>query len=170
MFLPIKATILLDLAGFFRVKRHQDDTVDRLKSRLVAKGFNQRPSIDYFETFSLVVKVTTIRLVLGQAVSRGWVLRQLDVNNAFLQGELSEDIYMSQPPSFVDPERPDYVCKLKKAIYGLKQAPRSWYNALRTFLLASGFTNSTADTSFFVLRSGDIVIFILVYVDDIVIT
>lgn len=114
----------------FRIKQLADGSVDRFKSRLVAKGFNQRPGIDYFETFNPVVKQPTIRLVLGQVIARGWVLRQLDVNNAFLQDDLTEDVYLAQPLGFIDQDRPDYVCKLNKAIYGLKQAPRAWYTAL----------------------------------------
>lgn len=109
-------------------------------------------------------------MVLSLAISRGWILRQLDVNNAFLQGTLIDDVYMAQPQGFVDSDRLHHVCKLRKAIYGLKQAPRAWYNELRQFLLASGFSNSVADTSLFVHKVGDHIMIILVYVDDIIVT
>ena len=97
-------------------------------------------------------------------------MQQLDVNNVFLQGHLSEDVYIAQPPGFVDKDNPTHVCKLKKAICGLKQAPQTWYLELRQFLIESGFTNSHANTSLFILHSSDITIYLLVYVDDIIIT
>lgn len=144
--------------------------IDTHKSRLVAIGNHQRPGIDYFETFSPVIKHAKIRLILGTAVSRNWPLMQLDVNNAFLHGPLTDAVYMLQPPGFIDKDKPNHVLRLKKAVYGLKQAPRAWYNALKDFLLSIGFKNSVADASLFILRSGSQFIYILVYVDDIIIT
>ena len=154
----------------FKVKRNSDGSIARYKARLVAKGFNQRPGLDYTETFSPVIKPVTVRLVLCIAVSQNWPLHQLDVNNAFLQGDLSEEVYMRQPPAYADKHKPNYVCKLNKAIYGLKQAPRAWYTALSNFLLAYGFLNSLSDTSLFIYAKKGILAYMLVYVDDIIIT
>ena len=111
-----------------------------------------------------------MKLVLSIAVSRGWSLHQLDVNNVFLQGHLSEDVYMSQPLGFIDSDNPTFICKLRKAIYGFKQAPRAWYHELRQFLMAARFQNSYADNSLFVLNTGTTSLYLLVYVDDIILT
>ena len=104
----------------FRIKRLADGSFERYNARLVAKGFYQVPSVDYGETFSPVIKPTMVRIVLSLVVSKGWVLRQFDVQNAFLHGHLYEDVYMSQPSGFSHPQFPDHVCKLKKALYRLK--------------------------------------------------
>ena len=112
----------------------------------------------------------TIRIVLTLAVRQGWPIRQLDVNNAFLQGTLKEEVFMIQPPGFVNKNFPDHVCRLKKALYGLKQAPRAWYTELRVFLLSLGFVNSTADASLFIYQKPEVTLYLLVYVDDIIIT
>ena len=150
----------------FHIKRLPDGSIDNYKARLVAKGFHQWLGVDYHDTFSSVIKLTTIRLALSLTFSKGWQLRQLNVNNAFLQGHLFTDVYMAQPLGFVDRDNPTHVCKLKKAIYGLKQAPWAWYLELCQFLIESRFTNSHTDTSLFIIHSSDITIYLFVYVDD----
>ncbi|KAL6320707.1 hypothetical protein AAG906_008707 [Vitis piasezkii] len=167
---PTPGQNLVGCKFVFRKKRNPDGTISRYKARLVAKGFHQRPGIDYSQTFSPVVKPATIRLLLTIAVMHGWPLRQLDINNAFLHGNLEETVFMHQPPGFEDPSQPQHVCKLKKSIYGLKQAPRQWYKALRDALLRFGFIHSATDNSLFIYKSHDILCYCLVYVDDIIVT
>jgi hypothetical protein len=153
----------------FRVKGKADGSIDRFKARLVVKGFNQRPGLDYKDTFSPVVKPATIRTVLTIAVTQGWLLRQLDVNNAFLHGTLTEAVYTVQPPGFKDDTKPTHVCRLNKAIYGLKQAPRAWYSALKRAIMEFGFENSKADSSLFIYKTKFVTCYFLVYVDDLII-
>jgi hypothetical protein len=153
----------------YKIKQRPDGSIERFKARLVAKGLQQQCGIDYIETFSPVTKPSTIRIVLALAVHFGWVARQLDVSNAFLHGFLAKEVFMEQSQGFPDKAHPNFVCKLHKAIYGLKQAPRVWFHRLSTFLLEIGFTASLVDSSLFLYLHGDIKLFMLIYVDDIIV-
>jgi hypothetical protein len=163
-------TNLVDCKWVYKIKRDQTGAVKRYKARLVAKGFRQQPGIDYHDTFSPVVKSTTIRVVLSLAVMKGWPLRQLDVQNAFLHGDLKETVYLQQPPGFIDPQRPDHVCLLHKSLYGLKQAPRAWFHRLSGALTTLGFVGSKTDPSLFIYSAKGTLLYMLVYVDDIILT
>lgn len=156
----------------FKLQKHADGTVARYKGRLVVKGYLQEAGVDFQETFSPVVKPTIVRVVLALAVSLNWSLRQVDINNAFLNEDLHEEIYMVQPPSFKKQgsNGQQLVCQLRKALYGLKQAPRAWFHKLREFLGSMQFKVSKADSSLFIFQSGSQLMYVLVYVDDIIIT
>ena len=155
----------------YRVKENPDGTINKYKARLVVKGFLQIPGIDFTETFSLVVKAVTIRIILTLAVNNDWLLRQVDINNAFLNGELTEMVYMPQPEGFVNKSKPNHICRLKKALYGLRQAPRAWFDKLKGALNSWGFENSKCDdTSLFYRKTKSEIVILLIYVDDIIIT
>ncbi|RVW18994.1 Retrovirus-related Pol polyprotein from transposon RE1 [Vitis vinifera] len=139
-------------------------------SQTCGQRIQSETRLDYKETFSPIVKPVTICTVLTLVVMQGWSLRQLDVNNAFLHGHLTKKVYMKQPPGFRSPEKPDHVCCLTKAIYGLKQAPRAWYSALKRAPLEFGFINAKSDSSLFVFHDGSILVYRLVYVDDLILT
>ncbi|GKD59249.1 ribonuclease H-like domain-containing protein [Tanacetum coccineum] len=143
---------------------------DTYKARLVANGKSQQLGIDCDETFSPVVKPATIRTVLSLAVSHQWPIHHLDVKNVFLHGELSETVYMHQPPGFTDPAHPDYVCHLQRSLYGLKQAPRAWFQRFASYAVRFGFYHSKTDTSLFIFRRGSDTAYLLLYVDDIILT
>ena len=152
----------------FKVKFKSDGTIERYKARLVAMGNKQIEGEDYGETFSPVVKMGTVRLFLDIDVKKGWIIHQMDVHNAFLHGDLEEEVYMKLPPGFefVDKNK---VCRLRKSLYGLKQAPRCWFAKLTSALLEYGFQQSRSDYSLFTYAQGTTRLNILVYVDDLVI-
>ncbi|KAJ0445200.1 putative RNA-directed DNA polymerase [Helianthus annuus] len=153
----------------FKVKYKSTGEIDRFKARLVAKGFNQREGIDFEETFSPVVKMVTVRCVISMSVQNNWPLYQLDVNNAFLYGNHREEVYMSLPDG-LSVENQGKVCKLNKSLYGLKQAPRMWNERLVQVLVKIGFNQSKCDHSLFIKSANSVLIVLLVYVDDIVLT
>lgn len=153
----------------FKLKRDLEGRVVRHKARLVANGYHQKPGLDFEDTFSPVIKMTTVRLIISLALHFTWPVHQLDVKNAFLHGLISKEIHRAQPQGFVSNQFPRHVCRLNKAICGLRQAPRAWYSRLSQFLQSKEFHMSQCDNSMFIRHSIASVIIILVYVDDILV-
>ncbi|GJT72283.1 ribonuclease H-like domain-containing protein [Tanacetum coccineum] len=154
----------------YKIKYRSSGDIDRYKARFVVKGCNQKEGIDFDETFSPVVKMSTVKCVIALSVINNWLLFQLDVNNAFLYGELEEDIYMTILKGFSNKENENKVCKLVKSLYGLKQAPRKWNEKLFSILKENNFVQSANDHSLFTKSKNNKFIALLVYVDDIVVT
>jgi len=154
----------------FKNKLNPDGTLERRKARWVVRGFNQRAGVDFHQTFSPVVKPATIRTVLHLAASRSWPVHQLDVKNAFLHGDLAEQVFCHQPTGFIDQRYPNHVCRLVKSLYGLKQAPRAWFERLGGYLRRIGFISTGSNTSLFVFTHTGQTTYLLVYVDDILLT
>ena len=153
----------------YTVKYRADGTIERFKARLVALGNKQVEGIDYKETFAPVAKMGTVRLFLDVATKRGWDVHQMDVHNAFLHGDLNEEVYMKLPPGFNSSDSTK-VCRLRKSLYGLRQAPRCWFEKLSTALKDYGFQQCLSDYSLFTYTKGTTQIQILIYVDDLIIT
>jgi hypothetical protein len=142
--------------------------VTRNKARLVAKGYSQVKGLDFDETYALVTRLESIRILLAYATYHGFKLYQMDVKSAFLNGPIKEEVYVEQPPGFEDSEYPSHVYKLSKALYGLKQAPRAWYESLRDFLITNGFKVGKADLTLFTKTFVKDLFICQIYVDDII--
>jgi hypothetical protein len=154
----------------FTVKHNADGSVERYKARLVARGFTQTYGIDYEETFAPVAKMNSVRTLLSCAAILNWPLQQFDVKNAFLHGDLEEEVYMEVPPGFSSPVSAGKVCRLKKALYGLKQSPRAWFGRFSKAMVSFGYRQSHADHTMFIKRGTDTIAVLIVYVDDIIMT
>jgi hypothetical protein len=152
----------------YKVKTRFDGSLERYKTRLVARDFQQEHDRDYDETFAHAAHITTIHTLLAVAFVRGWSISQLDVKNAFLNGELREDVYMCPPPGYSVPDC--MVCHLHRSLYGLKQAPRVWFQCFASVVTTSGFSASAHDPTLFVHVSSHGMTLLLLYVDDMIIT
>lgn len=174
---PVNKNVV-DCKWLFKIKYTPDGNIDKYKACLVAKGFTQTIGVDYFETYAPIAKMTTVRVVLALAANFNQYIHQMDVNNAFLHGVLTEEIYMKLPPGFQQlssakftfPSDVELVCKLIKSIYGLKHAPRVWNDKLAKSLVQFGFTQVACDHSLFTLKKLSGFVVVIVYVDDILIT
>lgn len=133
----------------FRNKFNEQGGVVRNKSRLIAQGYSQQQGIDFSETFAPIARLEEIMLLLSYIINHDIILDQMNVNNAFLNGVIFEEVYVKQPPGFEDSVRPGHVCKLNKSLYGLKQTPRAWYERLNNFLLENSFQKGQVDTRLF---------------------
>lgn len=153
----------------FTIKYRADGTIERYKARLVVVGNNQTEGVDYEETFAPVCKMVSVRNFLQVAVSRDWEIHQMDVHNAFLHGDLDEEVYIKFPPGFRTSDATQ-VCRLHKSLYGLKQAPRCWFAKLSESLKEYGFIQDVSDYSLFTFVQGDIRLHVLIYVDDLIIS
>jgi hypothetical protein len=152
----------------FRNKKDERGIVVKNKARLVAQGYTQEEGIDYDEVFAPVARMEAIRIFLAFASFKGFKVFQMDVKSAFLYGKIEEEVYVCQPPGFEDPDHPDMVYKLDKALYGLHQAPRAWYDTLSVYLLKNKFKRGAIDKTLFIKTEGKEILLVQIYVDDII--
>ncbi|GKB97497.1 retrovirus-related pol polyprotein from transposon TNT 1-94 [Tanacetum coccineum] len=146
---------LIKLKWIYKVKTDESGGVLKNKARLVAQGFRQEEGIDFEESFAPVARIEAIRIFVANAAHKNMTIYQMDVKTAFLNGELKEEVYVSQPEGFVDQDNPSHVYKLKKALYGLKQAPRAWYDMLSSFLISQQFSKGAVDPTLFTRHAGN---------------
>ncbi|KAH9801517.1 Integrase catalytic domain-containing protein [Citrus sinensis] len=159
---------IIGIKWVFRNKMDESGVVVRNKARLVAQGYNQEEGIDFDETFAHVARLESIMMLLAYACHKDFILYQMDVKSAFLNGSIMEEVYVKQPPGFENEKFSDHVYKLSKALYGLKQAPRAWYDKLKNFLLDNDSSMGKADTTLFVKHKNQDILIVQIYVDDII--
>ena len=159
---------VIDTKWAFRNKIDENDIIIRNKARLMTQGYNQQEGIDYEEIFAPIARLKAIRMLLAFVCYKNFILNQMDVKNAFLNGFINEEVYVAQPPKFKSFNFPNHVFKLKKTLYGLKQAPRAWYERLIKFLISSGFKIGKIDTTLFIKLKDNDMLIVQIYVDDII--
>nr|GEV03883.1 retrovirus-related Pol polyprotein from transposon TNT 1-94 [Tanacetum cinerariifolium] len=164
---PYKVMVIT-LKWIYKVKLDELGGILKNKDRLVARGYRQEEEIDFEESFALVARLEAIRIFLAYAAHKNMVVYQMDVKTAFFNGNLREEVYVSQPDGFVDQDNSNHVYKLKNALYGLKQAPRAWYDMLSSFLISRDFSKGSVDPTLFIRRNGNDLLLVQIYVDDII--
>nr|GFC85396.1 retrovirus-related Pol polyprotein from transposon TNT 1-94 [Tanacetum cinerariifolium] len=160
--------MVITLKWIYKVKLDELRGILKNKARLVARGYRQEECIDFEESFAPVARLEAIRIFLAYAAHKNMVVCQMDVKTAFLNGNMWEEVYVSQPDRFVDPNNPNHIYKLKKALYGLIQGPRAWYDMLSSFLLSQDFSKGLVDPTLFIRRNGNDLLLVQIYVDDII--
>ena len=153
----------------FKRKLRIDDTIDKYKARLVAKGYRQKEGLDFFDTYSPVTRITSIRMLIAITAIHNFEIHQMDVKITFLNGDLDEEIYMEQPKGFVVKEQEKKVCRLIKSLYGLKQAPKQWHEKFDHTMLSNGFKINECDKCVYVKSTNDSHVIVCLYVDDMLI-
>ncbi|GJZ73021.1 retrovirus-related pol polyprotein from transposon TNT 1-94 [Tanacetum coccineum] len=159
---------IIAVKWIWKNKTDAENTVIRNKSHLVAKGYGQEKGIDFEESFALVARFEAVRIFVAYAAHKNFPIYQMDVKTAFLNGPLTEEVFVRQPDGFIDPYVPNHVYRLKKAMYGLKQAPKSWYDKLSSFLIKHHFIKGVVDLTLFTRRHEDDILLVQIYVDDII--
>ena len=154
----------------FKTKHSTDDSIEKFKTTLVARGFSHKEGIDYEETFATVSRYTSIKTVLALEAKMKWKLHQMDVKIVFLNGLIEEEVYIEQPPRFETNEKEAYIWRLKKALCGLNQAPKAWYGRIDGFLMNLGFTKSKVDSNLYYKVEDDRIMILLLYVYDLFLT
>jgi Reverse transcriptase (RNA-dependent DNA polymerase) len=152
------------------VKQNPEGKVEQYKAQMVVKGYSQTYGIDYDETFAPVTKMSMVRTLVSSTVNGGWKLNQLDVKNAFLHGDLLEEVYIEIPPGFSTNQIISKVCRLRKSLYGLKQSPRDWFDRFRKTMVDMVYQQINADHTVFYRQHGGHTIILAVYVDDMFVT
>ncbi|KAK8948569.1 hypothetical protein KSP39_PZI005174 [Platanthera zijinensis] len=163
-------TSIIGLKWTYKLKEKEDGSILKYKARIVAKGYSQIPGVDFNETYAPVVRMETIRILLIFVVQHNLPIYQLDIKSAFLNGEIEEDIYVEQPRGYEIQGEEDKVYKLLKALYGLKQSAKAWNGNIDEYLISKGFIKTKHDPSLYLKQIGNDVIYVCIYVDDLIVT